>query len=553
MGSLIHNPILPGFNADPSAIWTQKGCYVVTSTFNWNPGVSLYHSKDMLNWKLVENILDRTSQIDLRGNGESAGVWAPHISFNKHNKTYYLAYTDVKSLSGSFFDLNNYVITAPDPEGPWSDPVYLNSSGFDPALFHDDDGKTWLTNLGWEFEKGFEHPGGIVLQEMNPDNCQLIGEFVEIYRGDRKFGCLEGPQVYKKGQWYYLVAAEGGTGYGHAVLVSRSKTLAGPYELDPQGPLLTSRANPFPEEDDLRSDFLKPDLYNPDLNIQKSGHGSIVEDDLGRSWLFHLCARPLMPQMRCTLNRETAIEEIIWKDEWPRLKSGGFHPSETIELGEDIPLIEDPTFQGTDNFNSAAPGKQWYSLKAPLEENWCSLKKEPGFLSLRGRNSPYSAHDPSILARRIQHFNCRIETALSFQAMSYRQMAGLILLTGSRTFFYLRKFYSRRLNSTALGILISSNGESDDLLESAVIVDSEKEILLRAEIRRDKLQFFWAYEGEQIFVKIGDPLDATQLSDEYTNNGPGAFDGSFCGLTSQDLHNQSTWARFRYFSYKEIN
>jgi xylan 1,4-beta-xylosidase len=552
MGNIISNPILPGFNADPSAIWTEKGCYVVTSTFNWYPGVSLYHSKDMINWKLVENILNRTSQIDLRGNGESAGVWAPHLSYNRHNKNYYLTYTDVKSLSGSFFDLNNYVISAPHPEGPWSDPVYLNSSGFDPALFHDDDGRIWLTNLAWEFEKGFEHPGGIVMQEIDSGTCELKGEAVEIYRGNRKFGCLEGPQLYKKDNWYYLVAAEGGTGYGHAVIVSRSHSLSGPYEWDPHGPLITSRVNPFPEEDDLRGDFLKPDFYNPELNIQKSGHGSLVEDDRGRSWLFHLCARPIMPMMRCTLNRETAIEEVLWKEGWPRLKSGSYYPSETIELEDEIALIDDPTFQGTDSFDSSSLGKQWYSLKAPLEETWCSLKREPGGLSLKGRNSPYSGHDPSILARRIQHFNCRIETSLSFQPDSYRQMAGLILMTGSRTFYYLRKFYSRRLQSTALGILVSRNGEPDDFLDSAVPVHDEKEILLRAEIQKESLQFFWAYKGES-FKKIGERLDATVLSDEYTNNGPGAFDGSFCGMTVQDLHNHSLWARFRYFTYEKID
>lgn len=548
---MIHNPILPGFNADPSAIWTDFGCYVVTSTFNWFPGVSLYHSPDMVNWRLVTNILDRTSQLDLRGNGESSGIWAPHLSYNAGTKLYYLVYTDVKSLSSSFFDLNNYVVTAPHPEGPWSDPVYLNSSGFDPALFHDEDGRIWLTNLAWEFEKGFEHPGGIILENLDSETLSLQGQPIEIYRGNRKFGCLEGPQLLKRANWYYLVAAEGGTGYGHAVIVSRSKRLSGPYEINPSGPLLTSRLNPYPQEDDLESDFLKPRFYNPELRLQKAGHGSLIADDRGRHWLFHLCARPIMPQMRCVLNRETAIQEVVWKEGWPVLKNGGCSPSESIEIHGDIPLFSNLCSIGNETFNSDVLGNHWYSMKAPFEDSWCSLRKSPGVLSLKGRNSPYSAHDTSLLARRVQHFNCLIETTMDFNPDSYRQMGGLILLTGSRTFYYLRKFYSRRLKSTALGILISRNGESDDLIDAVTIVSDKQKIQLRCRIHQPTLQFSFQLSGGEE-TNLGPLLDATILSDEFTNNGPGAFDGTFCGMAVQDLDRHNQWAQFSNFNYQEI-
>jgi len=551
MECTIENPLLPGFNADPSALWTDSGCYVATSTFNWWPGVSLYHSQDMVNWRLAGNILDRTSQLDLRGNGESCGIWAPHLSYNPFTKLYYLVYTDVKSLSGSFFDLNNYAVTAPHPEGPWSERVYLNSSGFDPALFHDEDGRTWLTNLAWEFEKGFEHPGGIILEELDSRILSLKGNPVEIYRGNRKFGCLEGPQILKKNSWYYLVAAEGGTGYGHAVLVSRSRSLDGPYEMNPAGPLLTSRSDPFPGEDDFRTDFLKPELYNPDLRLQKAGHGSLIEDNKGRSWLFHLCARPLMPGMRCILNRETALQEVEWKEEWPVLKQGGCHPADTLVIKEAPVRILDVTSQGRDNFDSDNIAPCWYSLKSPREESWCSLSRSPGKLSLRGRNSPYSGHDTSLIARRVQHFNCLIETSLSFQPETYRQIAGLIVMTGSRTFYYLRMHYSRRLESPALGILVSRNGEPDDLTESSVPVSGKGEIILRCRITQPVLQFSYREEDGAEHL-IGPELDATILSDEYTNNGPGAFDGTFCGMAVQDLDRHRTWAEFNYFDYKEI-
>jgi xylan 1,4-beta-xylosidase len=551
-GTIIKNPILPGFNADPSALWTKKGCYVATSTFNWSPGVSLYHSKDFVNWELKCNILDRVSQVDLRGNGESAGIWAPHISYNSKTELYYLVYTDVKSLMPSFFDLNNYVITAPEPEGPWSEPVYLNSSGFDPALFHDEDGRTWLTNLSWEFEKGFDHPGYIIMEEMNPVSCELKSGTVEIYRGNRKFGCLEGPQLMKRNGWYYLIAAEGGTGYGHAVIVSRSRSLEGPYTMNPSGPLITSRLNPMPEADDYNSDFLKPRFYNPSLRLQKAGHGSLIEDSKGRNWLFHLCARPLMPQMRCVINRETALQRVVWKNDWPALASGTCHPEDEVLLEESIEKTNDITCQGKQEFNKQKFGTHWYSLKAPLEEGWCSLKRKEGELSIRGRNSVYSAHDASILARRIQHFNCHIETEMKMDCCSFRHMGGLILLTGSRTFYYLRKYYSRRLKSTALGILVSRNGSPDELLEAECAVDNDAALTLICRVNQPTLQFSYKENGGEE-KSIGTLMDATLLSDEYTNNGPGAFDGSFCGLTVQDLDRHAKWAEFKSFTYMERN
>ncbi|MDC7233041.1 MAG: family 43 glycosylhydrolase [Spirochaetales bacterium] len=548
-GTTIQNPIFPGFNADPSALWTENGCYVATSTFNWTPGVSLYHSKDFVNWELKSNILDRVSQVDLRGNGESAGIWAPHISYNPGTGLYYLVYTDVKSLMPSFFDLNNYVITAPDMEGPWSDPVYLNSSGFDPALFHDEDGRSWLTNLSWEFEKRFDHPGFIILEEMDGNSCELKGNPVEIYRGNRKFGCLEGPQIIKREGYYYLIAAEGGTGYGHAVIVSRSLNMAGPYEEAPNGPLITSRQNPHPAADDYDMDFLKPQFYNPGLRLQKAGHGSIIEDDKGRSWLFHLCARPLMPQMRCVLNRETAMQQIVWTDGWPVLVSGGCYPEDEVRIEETVEKTMDITCQGVQEFKEDALGTHWYSLKAPLQEDWCSLKKSPGVLSIRGRNSIYSAHDASVIARRIQHFNFTVETEMDLDCRNFRHMGGLLLLTGSRTFYYLRKYYSRPLGQTALGILVSRNGAPDELVETECPVDNDAVLTLICRVNQPTLQFSFRENGGEE-KRIGSIMDATLLSDEYTNNGPGAFDGSFCGMTVQDLDRHANWAEFKSFSYR---
>lgn len=557
----ITNPILPGFNADPSALAVGEYVYVATSTFNWMPAVSLYRSKNLRDWELRTHILDRVEQIDLRGNPASCGVWAPHISYNPHTRLYYLAYTNVRGLSKSFFDLNNYVVTSPSIEGPWSDPVYLNSSGFDPSLFHDDDGKSWLLNLAWEFRQGYRHPGPMIIQQIDPVTLQLLDTARELHRGDPRWGCGEGPQLYKRGGFYYLVLAEGGTGYGHAVTVYRSRELLGTYEANPAGPLLTSRSDPFPGQLDEDPDFLKLRFYNPRIALQKAGHGSLVERPDGTSWLFHLCARPVLPELRCTLNRETAVQALEWLGGWPRLRglAGGAapNPSDVVEYSPaDSSMVSDTSecscrgTCGCEVFSPAAPWPvSWYSLRIPVTGDWCR-RTDQGLL-LKGMNSPYSAFDFSLIARRVQHFSFTVETRLDFPAPGCRHMAGLILLTGNGTFYYARKYYSESLGSSCLGILVSENGTPSELQEFRVPLAQELPVVLRAEVRIRGLQFFWGYESGAL-EKLGPVLDATILSDEFTNNGPGAFDGTFCGVTVQDLDNHARWAGFAYVSYEEI-
>ncbi len=542
----IKNPILPGFNADPSAIRVGRDYYIITSSFNWFPGVPLYHSRDLKNWTLKGHLLDRKEQLDLRGNPDSCGIWAPQISFNNRTGLFYLVYTDVKSLSSSFFDLNNYLVTSPEITGPWSDPVYLNSSGFDPSLFHDEDGRSWLLNLAWEFRQGYSHPGPIILQEFDAESRKLTGESVILYRGDPLFGCTEGPHIIKREGYYYLITAEGGTGYGHAVKISRSRSITGPYEDSPRGPLLTSRPDPAPGVIDSDPDFLKPRFYNPLLTLQKAGHGSIIDTEEGESLLFHLCARPVMPQQRCILNRETAVQKILWHEGWPELARTPPFPSDKIDLMMKETNATDVTASGRTSFSEGRMPVEFVSLKDRPEKTWCSLDRTPGVLSLRGRNSPYSSHDFSLIARRIQHFSCRMETVLDFQPVASRQMAGLILLTGSRTFYFLRRYYSETLGIPCLGLMISLNGSKYE--EARTALPEAGPWTLTASLRKQSLNFSYSRPGCPP-VRIGGTYDATVLSDEFTNNGPGAFDGTFTGMCVIDLDRRTAWAEFHSFFY----
>jgi xylan 1,4-beta-xylosidase len=548
----VQNPILPGFNADPTIARDGDTYLIATSTFEWFPGVALYRSDNLRDWRLERNVLNRPSQIELRGVNDSCGVWAPQLSYHPDTNRWYLAYTIVTNLSDSFFDLKNCYVSAEDPTGEWSDPRFLNASGFDPALFHDDDGTSWVTNLSWEFRKGYRHPGPIVLRQWDLERGIPAGPERVIYRGDPHFGCTEGPQIYRREGWYYLVTAEGGTGYGHAVLVSRSRNVQGPYEPSPHNPLLTSRAEPHPAKEDADPDFLKSRFFNPAIDLQKAGHGSMVDTPTGETVLAHLCARPLLPELRSTLNRETALQRVEWKDGWPVILDGP-HPRTTVAFaGREDGLGPDVSRPGRDEFETHPLSPHFYSLRCPIEDDWCSLSHTPGSLSLRGRNSIYSRIVTSVIARRIQHFCFHAKTLLRFAPEGYRQSAGLLLMNSAATWFLLRQYYSETLGSPALGIMTSDLGRPDEHLDSRIALSEEQVaegVVLQALVNRDELIFGWAYPGEEI-KQIGPSLDASKLSDEYNNDGQGAFSGSFIGMHAYDSDRMESWAEFDYFDYR---
>ncbi len=571
---IVTNPILPGFNADPAILRVSQDYYIATSTFEWFPGVSIYHSRDLANWRHITNALSRRSQLDLRGVGDSCGVWAPDLTFNLAEQRFYLAYTLMKRMSPRFFDLDNYVVTAPAVTGPWGDPVYLNSSGFDPAFVHQADGRTWVTNLCWETRQGYPHPGWITLQEYHRGTQRLIGDPVRIYDGDRHFGCTEGPRIYHIGEHYYLLTAEGGTGYGHAVLVSRAREITGPYEPSPYNPLLTSRANPHPSEPDYDPDYLKPRFFNPAVELQKAGHGALVQTPAGEWFLSHLCARPIRPFLRSMLGRETALQRVEWTtDRWPRLagdglRSGGdargssdrFLPTVNVEAPDAVPAPGGPQVgpappvaapTGRLSFAGSELPPYLHSLRSPIDESWVILTRAPGRLSLRGRDSLYSMHEQSLIARRIQHFAFEAETTLHYLPRHHQEAAGLICLFSRRTWYYLRLYWSESFGSPCLGIAVSSNEKPRELREHRVpltVTDAATGgVALRVSVDTVRLQFSYARDDE--WHPIGPELDATVLADEASDQGAGAFSGAFVGLCAQDLRDKAAWAEFDYLEY----
>ncbi len=545
---VIENPILRGFNADPSIVRVGQDYYIATSTFAWFPGVALYHSRDLAHWTPLGGALTRTTQVDLRGDADSCGIWAPCIRYNESEKLFYLVYTDVKNTHSRFFDLRNLLVTSVDVSGPWSDPLFLNASGFDPSLFIDDDGKMYIANLEWDFRAGYEHPGAIVLQEFSRDTQTLSGEVHRIYRGGSDLGCLEGPNIYKREGRYYLVTAEGGTGYGHSVVVARANSIWGPYEPDPENPVLTSLRGLFYGRNN--DDFLKPYLYNPDVEIQKPGHAAIVDTPQGDWYMVHLGARPLPSIRACVLGRETFIQKCDWTaDGWLRVDSPERRPK--------MRITEPGVSSGNPRLDAIAPEAgelrddfdgptlpAWYStLRVPADESWMSLHERKGWLRLSGRQSLHSLHEQSLAARRVEHFRFAAETLVEFNPKTFQQMAGLVIMQGTETWYYLRIYYSESLRSPAVSIMTSDRFVIEELKEFREPLKSPC-CRLGADVHDQLIQFRFSPDGES-WKTIGSPLDRTRISDEHARS----FAGAFVGICCQDLGGTLAPAYFDYFAY----
>ena len=518
--SKIVNPILPGFNADPSICRVGGDYYIATSTFEWYPGVQIHHSTDLVNWQLVKRPLERAAQLDMRGNPDSCGVWAPCLSYG--DGLFWLVYTDVKRLDGNFKDSHNYIVTAPSIEGPWSDPVYVNSSGFDPSLFHDDDGRKWFLNMQWNhFSHGVggqpKHPSfaGILLQEYDAKEKKLVGPVKNIFRGSAH-GLVEAPHLYKRNGWYYLLTAEGGTGYDHAVTMARSRSIDGPYELHPLTHPITSKDA-------------------PDAVLQRAGHGQIVEAPSGEFYHTHLCSRPLPGTRRSPLGRETAIQKCVWRDDgWLYLVQGGQVPDVEVEAPKDVSRLASPRTIHYDFADAKLPADfQW--LRTPFPERIFSLCDKPGALRLHARESIGSWFEQALVARRQQHFSLRVETELDFRPTTFQQAAGLTHYYNRHKFHFLAVSFDEWRGRMLT--IMSCPGDWPDgrlsfPLAEAIDLPGNDPIGLAAEIDGFRLQFFYRSDGR--WLPAGPVLDASVISDEGGRGEHGSFTGAFLGMVAFD-------------------
>ncbi|MBX3581678.1 MAG: glycoside hydrolase family 43 protein [Rhizobiaceae bacterium] len=532
---MIRNPILPGFNADPSICRVGTDYYIATSTFEWYPGVQIHHSTDLVNWRLVKRPLDRASQLDMRGNPDSGGVWAPCLSHA--DGLFWLVYTDVKRLDGNFKDTHNYIVTAPAIEGPWSDPVYINSSGFDPSLFHDDDGKKWFLNMLWNHvshgvggQPKTPSFAGILLQEYDPAAGRLVGAVKNIFKGS-SLGLVEGPHLFKRGGWYYLTTAEGGTGYSHAVTMARSRSIDGPYEMHPDTHVITSKDA-------------------PDAPLQRAGHGQIIETPDGEFYHTHLCSRPLAGLRRSPLGRETAIQKCVWGDDgWLRLSHGSAVPELDVEAPEGAAAGPLETAKRHD-FDAPELPLDFQWLRTPFSERIFSLTERPGHLRLIGRESIGSFFEQALVARRQDHFSFRAETDADFAPDTFQQAAGLTLYYNRHKFHFLAITHDPRLGRVLT--IMSCLGDWPDgkltfpLAEPVAL--NAGPVGLAADVDGAALRFSYR-QGGGSWQAVGPVLDASVVSDEAGRGEHGSFTGAFVGMVAFDTSGQARHADFDYFDY----
>ena len=534
--TMIRNPILRGFNPDPSICRAGEDYYIATSTFEWYPGVQIHHSRDLVNWRLATRPLDRAAQLDMRGDPDSGGVWAPCLSYA--DGLFWLVYTDVKRLDGNFKDAHNFIVTAPAIEGPWSDPTHVNSSGFDPSLFHDDDGRKWLVNMAWDHRadgpaRHRKHPAfaGILLQEYDARAGRLVGPVENVFEGSAH-GLVEGPHLHKRNGWYYLTVAEGGTGYDHAVTMARSRRIQGPYELHPDVHLITSKDA-------------------PEATLQRAGHGQIVETPEGEVYHTHLCSRPLEGLRRSPLGRETALQRCVWgEDDWLYLAQGGQTPA--VDVPAPPGSVERPRpAAARAAFSPPRPPPDFQWLRTPFPERIFSLAARPGWLRLVARESIGSWFEQALVARRQEHFCYRAETEIDFRPETFHQAAGLTAYYNRHKFHFLAITW--RENVGRVLTILSCEGDYPEgrltfPLPEPVPLDAEAPVRLAVAVEREKLQFSFAEGGE--WRNVGPVLDASLLSDEAGRGEHGSFTGAFVGMAAFDISGAATPADYRYFLYE---
>lgn len=511
MPAYLHNPVLPGFEPDPSIVRVGADYYIATSTFEWYPGVRLHHSRDLVSWRPVGGALRTVEQLDLRGVPDSGGIWAPCLTHV--DGRFFLVYTVVDSYAEGWKDIPNYVVTADDIEGPWSEPTYLHSRGWDASLFHDEDGRSWLVNMIYDWRP--EHPGfaGIEIQEFERASKSLIGQPKKIFVGTEA-GVTEGPHIYRRDGWCYLVVAEGGTGVEHQVTVARSRDLFGPYEVDPNGITMTAK-------------------HDRTLPFQKAGHGCLVETPAGDWYMAHLTARPYRDgAARCVLGRETAIQRVEWsEDGWPRVP-GGVPQRDVPVAAQDVrtPLLSPsaPDFAG-----------DWSTLRRPASPDWIAF--EDRAVTIRGGQSPTGRRAPSLLAHRVTDRVCHLSARVEFSPENPDQLAGVAGYYNTRNWHYVYLTEDDGLCIRALSCVagkLSTHEQRKDVAPGESV-----ELAVR-------------FDGPKLHLDpLGIEVDATTLSDEYADDFVDGvvrtfgFTGAMACLWVIDLAGSGAPARFSTVDY----
>lgn len=515
MAATFRNPILPGCYPDPSICRAGDDFYLVTSTFEYFPGLPIFHSRDLVHWRQIGHALTRESQLPLEGVPSSGGLYAPTIRY--HNGTFYI----VNTLVGGRQRAGNFIITASDPAGPWSEPFWLeDAEGFDPSLFFDDDGRVWYVGARGARQPQFEGHTEIWLQELNLNAMRLVGDAVVLWEGAFKGArWAEAPHLYKIGDWYYLMIAEGGTGHHHAVTIARSRSVTGSYESNPGNPVLTHRH------------------LGLDYPIVGAGHADLVETPAGEWWAVLLAMRPYGGYFY-NLGRETFLVPVRWEEGWP-IFSPGTGRVEFEYPTPNLPPHPWPPLPLRDDFEAETLAPVWNSLRVS-PERFSSLKARPGFLRLYLRPEQLSEHAaPAFVGRRQQHVSFTVQTAFEFTPASANECAGLAL-NQSPEYHY--RFIVTREAQPVLRLVKRAAGVDTLLAQTPISVPH---IRLKIEARGQDYSFYFA-DSAGAWRALFENADGRILSTPVAGGFLGAYVGMYASSNGQASEN---WADFDWFEY----
>lgn len=503
------NPVIPGFNPDPSVCRVGADYYLVTSSFGFFPGVPVYHSNDLINWEQIGYCLTRKSQLPMDNcrHFSGHGIYAPTIRYNKG--IFYMTSTNVT-------DGGNFYVTTTNPAGEWSDPIWVKQGGIDPDLFFDDDNKIYLASTDV-----VEGKAGIALSEINIKTGKIISGIKHIWGGTGgRFP--EAPHIYKINGWYYLMIAEGGTEYGHMETIARSKNIWGPYMPNPDNPILTHRG-----------------FSGQNQQIQGTGHADMIEAHDGSWWLVFLAFRKAGGDFH-QLGRETFLTPFTWnKNGWPVVSLG-----DTVGMfvkTKTLPLFPKKAIPVRDDFTDKKLGLQWNFLRNPDNATW-SLNEKAGTLQLNGIASTLSESAPTaFIGRRQQHFNFTATTKIIFNPVNKGEEAGITILANEGHHYDL--FVSGDAGKRLLNLRFKI-GNSEQIITDIIL--PEGEIILRITGTAQWYMFSYKADNSPAFTEIG-KMESRYLSSEVA----GGFTGVYLGMYSTGNGQKcSTPAVFDWFDYQ---
>lgn len=456
------NPIIRGFHPDPSICRVGKDYYLVTSSFEYFPGIPVYHSRDLVNWVQIGNCLQNPEDFPFLEAADSGGVWAPAIRYDG----------GVFYVTATFDGCGNFIVRTEEPGGQWSKPVWVSVGGIDPSVYFEDGRAYYCTNQ--TLHSGQEE---ISQYEINLENGNVIGEGKMIWRGIGG-GHLEAPHVYRIGEWYYLLAAEGGTNFNHMVTVARSKALWGPYESCPDNPILTN-------------------VHDTSKEVLCAGHGDLIQDHNGNWWMVHLAIR-LSRRTMSHLGRETFLTPILWQDGWPRVANG-----RKAALEVDGPLWAEQKMEKCirADFYKSCWEPEWIFLREPEKT---AYRRGGGRLRLY----PSAIHfpdkkNPVFAAVRQCDFNFELNMEFDFIPFKEGDEAGLSIVLSSQ-FYYC---FVKKMTEGAVFLVLEKHAE--DLYQRACQIPvADGRLYLR--IRGDKEFYYFSYSADGIKY-----LDAAKASTRF--------------------------------------